>query len=152
MVPVDLSTAPVIPSPEKHEMSDVGSLSYEYERANDLAEKLEATLEETHGKQADRQARAELRPLLLALVDLLDPLSPRGADSPDVMKVPVGLVRRLRTRRFEGQAMSEALGQLAAVISSRGRELSERDLRLLREVNDETAREVSTVFRRMVRR
>jgi hypothetical protein len=132
-------------------MSDVGSLSYEYERANNLAEKLEANLEGSHGK-VDRQARAELRPLLLALVDLLDPLGSRGKDSPDVMKVPVGLVRRLRTRRFEGQPMSEALGQLAAVISRRGRELSEKDLRLLREVNDETAREVSTVFRRMVRR
>jgi hypothetical protein len=132
-------------------MSDVGSLSYEYERANDLAEKLGATLEEPCGK-VDRQARAELRPLLLALVDLLDPLSPRGADSPDVMKVPVGLVRRLRKRNFEGQSMSEALGQLASVISRRGRELSEKDLRLLREVNGETAREASTVFRRMVRR
>jgi hypothetical protein len=132
-------------------MSDVGSLSYEYERANDLAEKLGATLEAPHGK-VDRQARAELRPLLLALVDLLDPLSVRSSDSPDVMKVPVGLVRRLSTRRFEGQTMSEALGQLASVIGKRGRELSEKDLRLLREVNGETAREVSTVFRHMVRR
>jgi hypothetical protein len=131
-------------------MSDVGSLSYEYERANDLAEKLEANLE-GDGK-VDRQARTELRPLLLALVDLLDPLGSRPEHSPDVMKVPVGLVRRLRTRRFEGQPMSEALGQLVSVISKRGRELSEKDLRLLREVNVETAREVSTVFRRMVHR
>jgi hypothetical protein len=131
-------------------MSDVGSLSYEYERANDLAEKLEANLE-GNGK-VDRQARTELRPLLLALVDLLDPLGSREEHSPDVMKVPVGLVRRLRTRRFEGQPMSEALSQLVSVISKRGRELSEKDLRLLREVNAETAREVSTVFRRMVHR
>jgi hypothetical protein len=131
-------------------MSDVGSLSYEYERANDLAEKLEANLE-GDGK-VDRQARTELRPLLLALVDLLDPLGSHGEHSPDVMKVPVGLVRRLRARRFEGRPMSEALGQLASVISTRGRELSEKDLRLLHEVNDETAREVSTVFRLMVRR
>lgn len=130
-------------------MSDVGSLSYEYERASDLAEKLEATLEGTH---SDRQARAELRPLLLALVDLLDPLRPGRADSPDVMKVPVGLVRRLRTRSFEGQTMSEALGQLASTIGDRQRKLSEKDLKLIREVNGETAREVSTVFRRMVRR
>lgn len=130
-------------------MSDVGSLSYELERANDLAGKLEANL--AGDRKVDRQARAELRPLLRALVDLLDPLGSRDQHSPDVMKVPVGLVRRLSARSFEGQPMSEALDRLTSVISERGRELSERDLRLLREVNEETEREVSTVLRRMVR-
>lgn len=132
-------------------MSDVGILSYEYERASNLANKIKAILDETYGA-VDRQARAELRPLLLALVDLLDPLNSAAIDSPDVMKVPVGLVRRLRTKSFEGKAMSEALGQLALVIDDREHELSDGDVQLLRDVRGETSREVSTVIRRMVRR
>jgi|SRR5665213_806117 hypothetical protein len=132
-------------------MSDVGSLSYEYERANELARKLDATLS-APGCDVDRQARSELRPLLLALVDLLDPLHASQTDTNDVMSVPIGLAVRLRGREFNGRPIGDALGALAGTMSHRDAKLTEEDMRLLREVNGETAREVSTAFRRMVRR
>jgi len=132
-------------------MTDVGTLSYEYERANEVASALGAALETSDGS-VDRQARAELRPLLLALVDLLNPLGASSAGTADVMSVPVGLALRLRDREFHGQPISEALGNLAETIGDKGRRLSDQDMELLREVNGETEREVSTAFRRMVRR
>jgi hypothetical protein len=132
-------------------MSDVGSLSYEYERANELATKLNATLQLPGGK-VDRQARAELRPLLLALVELLDPLNASDTETADMMSVPIGLAVRLRDREFDGRPISEALGRLASTMHDQNVQLNEKDMELLRKVNGETAREASTVFRRMVRR
>ena len=132
-------------------MSDVGNLSYEYEQAHNLEAKLKATLDVSRGN-LDRQARAELQPLLLALVELLDPLNAPEAESPQVMNVPVGLARRLRSRDFEGEPISAALGRLASTMHKPQGTLSEADMRLLQEVNSETAREAATVFRRMVRR
>jgi hypothetical protein len=132
-------------------MTDVGTLSYEYERANEVAHALGAALQATDGN-VPRQARAELRPLLLALVDLLNPLEASPTGTADVMSVPVGLALRLRDRDFHGQPISRALGELAATIADKGRRLSAEDMELLREVNGETEREVSTAFRRMVRR
>lgn len=132
-------------------MSDVGSLSYEYERASELGAKLNATLALPVDK-VDRQARAELRPLLLALVDLLDPLQASDTETADMMSVPVGLAVRLRDRDFDGRPISEALGRLATTMHDQNVQLSEKDMELLREVNGETAREAATVFRRMVRR
>jgi hypothetical protein len=118
-------------------MSDVGNLSYEYEQAHNLEAKLKATLDVS---------------LLLALVELLDPLNAPEAESPQVMNVPVGLARRLRSRDFEGEPISAALGRLASTMHKPQGTLSEADMRLLQEVNSETAREAATVFRRMVRR
>jgi hypothetical protein len=132
-------------------MTDVGSLSYEYERANEVATALGAALAASDGN-IDRQVRAELRPLLLALVDLLDPLGASDTQAVDVMSVPVGLALRLRDHEPHGEPISKALGRLAASIDQRNRRLSDEEMQLLREVNDATAREVSTAFRRMVRR
>jgi|HubBroStandDraft_1064217.scaffolds.fasta_scaffold635714_1 hypothetical protein len=131
-------------------MADVGSLSYEFQQASYLASKIDATLEEPYGR-TDRQARAELRPLLLAIIELLDPLRENADPAPDVMTIPVGLVRRLRSKHFDGQPMSDALTRLASEISDLARPLTDADLRLLREISGETEREASTAFRRMVR-
>lgn len=133
-------------------MSDVGILSYEYEQASRLVSTLEALLERTDGGQGDRQERMEAARILRALLDLLDPIAAQGGDPDVAMNIPVGLVRRLRETRFEGEPYADALRELLDRLSDREHALADEDIRLLRNVAGATEQEAASVYRRLVRR
>jgi ABC-type transporter Mla subunit MlaD len=129
-------------------MSDVGILSYEYQQARQLTQRIGNVLAAAHDQRVDRQEQMELARLLRGLVDLVDPLNARPEDAAAALTVPVGLARRLRDQR---SGLGAALPTLAQRLR-RGEPLEQDDLELLETINGLTEREASIVFRRMVRR
>jgi len=129
-------------------MRDISSLFYEYERALDFIEKLDAVVEAMERGSPSSVAWRDLSPLLRALTDLLDPLHEEAVGSPEMMMVPVGLARRLRGKRFEGVGTTDVLRELLG----RGEAIGERDVGVLREVRDDARREASAIQRQLLRR
>jgi hypothetical protein len=133
-------------------MSDVGVLSYEYEQANHLAQRLEEVLDLQSRTDVSRQQRAELARVLEGLLALLDPLSGSHADPSLALDVPPGLVRRLRKQRVGKGSFSVALKSSAERLADWDEPLRDEDFDVLQKMANATEREVSTMFRRMVRR
>jgi hypothetical protein len=133
-------------------VSDVGTLSYEYQQATKLAHKLEQLLDQARRGGTERELRLQVALALEGLIGLLDPLSEDAEHGDAAMHTPIGLVRRLRSQQFEGTSYSDALKHLRQRLVDPVDGLEENDLRLLDELTGATEHEVAATFRRMVRR
>jgi hypothetical protein len=133
-------------------MPDIGTLSYEYEQASGLAEKLGALINQSDVGHVDRELCLQVALALDGLVSLLDPLSEEAHDDDLTMRTPVGLARRLRRKDFEGHSYVDAVRGLRGQLRSARQPLTAGDLKLLRELRGATDHEVAVTFRRMVRR
>lgn len=133
-------------------MSDVGTLSYEYQQAEKLAHKLEQLRDQATQQAAERELRLQVALALDGLIGLLDPLGEETEHGDAAMHTPVGLVKRLRSQRFDGDSYSAALKTLRERLADPAEELDNSDVRLLNDLTGATEHEVAATFRRMVRR
>jgi len=131
------------------EMRDISSLFYEHECALAFAKKLDSAIESMEHEPPNLQAWRDLRPLLRALADMLDPLHEGAVGSPEMMNVPVGLARRLRGKNF-GDA--DVVGVLRGLLSETEEILRARDMEVLREIRRDARLEVSAIQRQLLPR
>lgn len=138
-------------------MSVVGLRSYEYQRATDLADKLQDLVSrveyDSEGKgHSSRQARLNLALQLDTLGELLDPLADNAAiHAEEALRLPVPMLRHLRSATIDGQPFRVAL--LGVVERLRTQEpLEAGDLAVLRQVVTSASSEVADAFERVVRR
>jgi hypothetical protein len=138
-------------------MSVVGLRSYEYQRATDLADKLQdlvARVEhDSEGKRhGTRQARLNLALQLGTLGELLDPLADDAAiHAEEALRLPVPMLRQLRNATVHGQPLRSAL--LSVVDRLRTQEaLKADDIDVLHLVAASASSEVADAFERVVRR
>jgi hypothetical protein len=136
-------------------MSDVGSLSYEYKRAEELANELQKALtvvDRPEGGRLPPNMRLTTALELNRLIAVLDPINAQHFDGGAALRMPTSLVRRLQEHGIAGRSAVEALQELADHLSNQRHELNEHDIATLREVTATAKREASKTFQRMVRR
>jgi hypothetical protein len=132
-------------------MSEVGYLSYQQQRATELAGRLERLLAEFTEQRLSRQSRERLALSLQALVEVLDPLSTEAPDPQEVLRVPIAVAERLRRDDFHGRSFAVALMDLREHLLDTERQLDSEDRELLARIAATAAATAASTYRQMVR-
>jgi hypothetical protein len=132
-------------------MSDLGYLSYQQQRASDLARRLERALAEVDAERLTLQSRQWLALSLQPLVDVLNPLAAQDIDPERVLGVPIGVVELLRAQVFHGRPYASALADLVTRLPAGDQPLEAEERELIADVAGAAESAAAKSYRSMVR-